>query len=229
MKPTWIDRGSFYEHTSKQGTESWLNARIGRINGSATGAMAGISIFKSSEKMGKIIAGIEEEVFEQKNIELMNHGKKTEPIARKWYEEHYKCDVMERGLCVPKCDYEIGASIDGDVLGTDGIIEIKCPVKMYGPILNYIDLIKNGKWKPPSNYRGHIWKTHYSQIQQCLFVLGKSWCDYIIYCTTTSQVFVQRIPFNAEYWENHYKTIKETYGKYVKPHLKLGYSITPNY
>ena len=105
----WIDRGSYYEHTSPQGTDPWKNARFGRVNSSNSGGFAGESNFKTVEQIGKYIAGVESEVFLSKNIAAIDHGKNTEPIVRRWYENKYKCKILERGLCVPKKDYTIGA------------------------------------------------------------------------------------------------------------------------
>lgn len=222
----WIDHGSYYEHSSKQGTDPWKEVRIGRISASNSGTMAEQSIFKTSEAMGKIIAGVEEEHFTEEELKRMSHGNMTEDSVRKWYEKQFNCKILEKGLCVPKSDYTIGASIDGEILNSTGIIEIKCPQKMYYPLEQYMDQVNNG-WKPPSNYYNHIWKCHYSQMQQCLYVLKKDWCEYIVYSTNDSKVFTQKIPFDPVYWEQHYLKIKENYEKYVKPHLLSGYPIMP--
>ena len=218
----WKDRGHYYEHCEKQGTEKWKDARVGRINSSNSGAMADKSRFKSAEETGKIIAGVVEDNFTPEAIERMNKGTLYEPTARKWYEKNNKCKALERGLCVLKSDITIGASVDGDVLNSDGIIEIKCPQKMYRPILTYLENVEHG-WKPEKGYHDHIWETHYCQMQHGMFVLNKKWCDYIVYCVESSQVFTQRVDFNPEYWKEHHSVIKNNYNKYVYPYLKNGY------
>jgi len=220
----WREYDNFWEHTAEQGTEAWKNARIGRVNGSNSGAITGKSRFKSPEETGKIIAGVETEIFSEEALERMNHGTKMEPLVRNWYEKEYNCSVLERGLCVLKSDVTIGASVDGDILNTDGIIEIKCPVKMYQPLLTYMENVEHG-WKPEKEYVGHIWETHYCQMQQGMFVLNKKYCDYIVYCEP--QVFTQRINFNPEFWKEHYSVIKKNYNKYVLPYLKSGYPGLP--
>jgi len=80
-------------------------------------------------------------------------------------------------------------------------------------------------WKPPKNYTDHIWDAHYTQCQHGMAVLGKKWCDYIVYCNY--QIFKQRIVFDPKYWENHYSTIKKNYEIYIRPYLKNGYPIVP--
>ena len=218
MSSSWKDCGVFWEHSAPQGTEEWKNARKGRINSSNSGSMSGQNNFKTPEEAGKIIAGVEEDNFSQKSIEVMAHGTKYEPYARNWYEKKYNCKATERGLCVSKYDITIGASVDGDIIGTDKIIEIKSPQKMYTPILNYLENIDHG-WKPEKNYVDHIWKSHFCQIQHAMFVLDKKYCDYIVYCTSTSQIFTQRIKFDPDFWKQHYLKIKENYKLYVQPYL----------
>ncbi len=216
--PMWIEYETCWEHRAPQGTVEWLKARKTRVTGSKVGSLVGHSLFCDPEKAGKIIAGVEEEIFNEKSLSNMAHGTKTEPIARKWYEERFNCVVSEKGLIVPKWDLSLGASVDGVVDNTEGIIEIKCPVKMYKPIIEHMNLIKQG-WKPPNNYYDHIWKNHTDQMMLCLAVLGKKWCDYIVYCTSSCEVFTQRIMFDEKYWECLYKNIKTNYELYIKPHL----------
>ena len=55
----WVDQGEFWECTAPQKSEAWLRARIGRVNGSNTGALAGKNErFKTPEETGKLIAGV---------------------------------------------------------------------------------------------------------------------------------------------------------------------------
>lgn len=220
----WIDRGHFWEHNAKQGTDAWKEARIGRINSSTSGAMADQSKFKTAEQSGKIIAGIEEENFTMEALERMEFGVVQEPTARMWYEKTHKCKVLERGLCVPKNNFIIGASVDGDVLNTEGIVEIKCPKEMYFPIVKYMEN-QNFGWKPEPGYHSHIWDTHYAQMQHGMHVLKKKWCDYIVYSPPTGQVFTQRFYYDPKYWKSHYAKIKENYDLYIKPYLPSNYPL----
>ena len=215
----WLDRGVFREYSAPQGTADWLAARIGIVTSSTGGALAGKSTFKTPEEIGKIIAGVEKEVFSEKNIDYMRHGTETEPFARIWFEKNYNCKVLERGLCVSKADPIIGASVDGDIIGTDGCIEIKCPQKMYRALATYTENVSHG-WIPPPDYFEHILPTHYYQCQAASAVLGKKYCIYIVYCTFTGQVFTQKIPFSQKYWDEVYPIIKKNYELYVRPYLK---------
>lgn len=225
MNEQWKNEKYYWEHLSRQGSQEWLNARKGRVTGSVAGALVGRSRFKTPEDQGLIIAGVVTETFNG-NDEIMQHGTLTEPFARDWFAKKYNYNIVERGLIVPKWDPTLGASVDGDILNTDGIIEIKCPLKMYKPIQIYMDHKANGIHIDGYN---HIWKTHYDQMQLGMVVMNKKWCEYIVYCTPYSSVFTQKIPFDKDYWEKSlYPKIKTNYKKLVLPHLaNTVYPIVP--
>ena len=215
----WRDCGNYWELVAPQGDQIWKDGRIGRVTTSVSAGLSGDSRFKTPEEQGKIIAGAIEEYFTPDEEARMNWGTTTEPIARQWYAEKIQRKIIERGLIVPKWDYRLGASIDGEIEGTDTIIEIKCPVKMYYPLEQYIDQKNNG-WIPPPNYYNHIWKNHLIQCMHAMAITGKKFCVYIVYSTSDCAIFVQKIPFDPEFWAQHYSKIIENYNKYVVPYLK---------
>lgn len=222
----WIDRGSYWEHTSNQKDPEWEEVRLYRTTSSVVGALVGHSSFKTPEDAGQTITGHKFDV-KSENQAAMDHGNKTEDDVRRWYERKYNCQVIERGLAVPKWDIYIGASIDGEVVGQDKIIEIKCPRKgMYKPILKYMEL-KNGGWNPPRNYHDHIFNSHYDQMQHCMAVLGKKSCEYIVYSTMDGMVFNHTVHFDRDYWNLIYKIAKNNFAKYVGPFIPPNYPITP--
>ena len=227
QKYQWIDHGNYWELRAPQGDDIWKEGRLGRVTSSVSGAMGGNSIFKTPEEQGLIIAGVKEEIFTPEALERMSHGSSSEPMARDWYQSTITDPIVERGLIVPKSDPLLGASVDGDISGSDMIIEIKCPLSMYYPLEQYMEQLKTG-WVPRPDYFKHMWPTHYIQCQHSMYVLGKKYCVYIVYCTTESKVFTQKIPFDPEFWDQHYRKIKENYDKYVKPHLNGKYPIMPN-
>jgi putative phage-type endonuclease len=201
----WVDKGPYYLNISPQGTEGWFDARKGRLTGSNVAAAIEHSIFATPEQQAKYIAEIEEKIFSNESKEVMKHGTDTEPIARKWYENSRKVTVKEVGLAVPKWETRLGSSVDGIVISPDGveegIIEIKCPLKMYDRLSTHV-MRKSKGWQPPKNYFGHIWPSHYIQMQTGLFVLDKQWCDYIVYATESNKVYVERIYKDEEHWNN---------------------------
>lgn len=197
----WLDKGHYWEHTAPQGSEKWLEVRKGRCTGTSTN---GKYPFEDTEDdIADYIADLKIKEFTQDARYRMELGTKYEPKARRFYQKKYNKIVKEIGLCVPKFNINLGASVDGMIVGEDGIIEIKCPQRLY------YDL--KGK-KPKIKYY------HYKQIQFNMAVTGRSFCDYIVY-GLDGKVFVKRIKFDLEYWKELYGQIKSFWSEKVKPRL----------
>ena len=67
---------------------------------------------------------------------------------------------------------------------TSGMIEIKCPENMYSK-LKIHQLKKENHWVPDRFYHQHIYTTHYDQMQGCMALTKKAWCDYVVFCSPT--------------------------------------------
>jgi hypothetical protein len=229
-----------YLHTAKQGTDAWKRARKGLIRPSDLGwkvqkdvpciptriTASKFSVcdiyepnrFETPEDYAMELIGLKEKEFTPTQLKNMQWGTDHEDEARIIYENYMHVNVRELGLVVPEWDIHIGVSVDGVVLGTEGIVEIKCPKKMYKPILNHVDSLNSG-WEPPTKfYRGHIWKSHYDQMQGGMAILGKEWCDYLVYCKPEKYFYKERILFNPNYWNNClYPQIKNFYTNILYP------------
>jgi putative phage-type endonuclease len=195
----WEDCGGYWRHRGEQGGDDWLRARKGRVTASNAGAAAELSSFTTPEALAEEINGTTVKEFDSAAKERMGHGTVTEPVARDWYSSSRGVTVREVGLAVPKWEPRLGGSLDGDVVGTEGMIEIKAPKRMYGPLLQHQARLATG-WQPPVGYRAHIWPTHYAQMQLCMQITGKKWCDYIVYATESNLVYVERVPLSDTYW-----------------------------
>lgn len=230
----WQDCEHYWLHNAPQGTEAWKNARKGRVTASMAFSTTGdyTKFYPTSPddptgliSVAKIIAGITEKEFTEVTKARMNHGTRTEPIAREWYARERGVEVLELGLAVPKWDKRIGASTDGVVVGTDRIIEIKCPEKMYEPLKSRRLLKKMGLEFDQFDHE-HIWESHYAQMQMNLAVLGKKWCDYIVY--TPDDINVEEIEFNPDYWYNYlYPRMDRFIKTYLDP-LLVGTNLPSN-
>ena len=176
----------------------WHAHRKFRLTVSNFGGAIGKSSFCSPMEIAIDITNIKPKTTSAKFA--MQHGVVTEPKARDWYCKTRNVEVQEVGLAVPKWEPRIGASLDGEV-GPDGIIEIKSPLVMYEPLQNHMIKINTG-WRPPPFYHGHIWDTHYAQMQGGMKITGRKWCDYIVYATESNRSYVERIYFNQQYWDN---------------------------
>ena len=216
----WKDCGSYWLYETDQRDPDWLLVRMGRITGSTCGASIGNSNFSTINDTVNEIVGLKKKIFTQDQIDNMDLGTKMEPYGRQWYSNTINMKIEEVGFCVPKWNPKIGVSIDGDIIGTDGIIEIKCPKKMYKPLNDYIYKSQNGFIRKSNDF-SHIWPTHYDQMQFGMAILNKKWCEYIVYCPSENKVFTQTIPFNEIYWNNNmYPKINLTLEEKISPLLQ---------
>lgn len=204
----WLEHPTYWEHTAPQGSSEWLEMRKGRCTGTSNN---GKSPFDEKDDIADYIAGIKEPLFSDAAKRRMNLGSQYEPKARRFYEKRYKKEIKEVGFCVPKFNLNIGASVDGIIVGEDGIIEIKCPERLYYEL--------KGK-KPQIKFY------HYKQMQFNMAVLGKSFCDYIVY-GLDGKVFVKRIMFDLDYWKELYLQTVTFWNYKVKPRLGGTYPILP--
>jgi hypothetical protein len=119
-------------------------------------------------------------------------GERLEPLVRDRYIREHETPVFEMGFVVPKwCPY-IGVSPDG--LTEEGCIEIKCPIRVWKPLLE----------------EGVVKGEHYAQMQMVMAVCDRPWCDYIVYSEEEDQYFEKRIPRDTAYWEGElYPTIQQ--------------------
>jgi len=175
----------------------------------------------TQQETAEYIAGIKEKIFTKEQQDRMDYGTKNEEYARKWYTQQNECIVKEMGFAIPKFDLRIGVSLDGLVLNldeteTDGIIEIKCPQKMYKPL----KLRKEGRLPHTEEY-DHIWRSHYDQMQMGMAVFNKKWCDYIVFCIPENNVYIERVFFNQYYWNKVMKLLDDFIITYLNPALEI--------
>lgn len=203
MSNSWIDEGFYWRHTAEQGTKEWKQARVGRCTGTSNNGKS--SFGESEDNIADCICGIKKKLFTPEQRHRMDLGTLNEPNGRKFYEKKYNKNVIEIGLCVPKFNLNIGASVDGILEDENGIIEIKCPQKMYYTL------------KKKSNRE--IYFSHFKQMQFNMAVTNTNFCDYVVY-GLDGQVYVQRVRFDPEYWKELYCQTVVFWNKKVKPRLE---------
>ena len=152
----------------EQGTQEWLQSRLGCPSGSGFDRLITSSGKPSTQADGYINQLIAElltkETTEVKVTEWMQRGTDLEPFARNFYELMSGNEVQEVGFC--KHDtLECGVSPDG-LIGTDGGLEIKCPTPA-----THIAYLRAGVL--PSKYK--------QQVQGCMWVTGRDWWDFMSY------------------------------------------------
>jgi len=165
-----------------QGSPEWLAALLGMataskfadaVKATKTGRAAVSTDYAGQLAYERVMGEPAEIVFQNA---AMKRGTELEPKARSWYESKTGDLVETAGLLVTECG-RFGYSPDG-LVGTDGLIEIKCPLgKQFVSVITSDDA---------SDYM--------HQIQGGLWITGRQWCDLVIYTDAhDGQGYIQRI------------------------------------
>ena len=170
-----------------QGTQEWLDARLGRPSASQFSKLittAGKPSASADEYINILIAerilGESEPIYVN---EWMQRGTELEPEARAMYELMHSVDVEEVGFILDDSG-EFGCSPDG-LIGEDGGVEFKCPAPK-----NHIAWSRKGVC--PSK--------HYAQVQGCLYITGRKWWDFMSY-HPEMKPFIVRVERDEEFIE----------------------------
>ena len=153
-----------------QGSPEWLQARVGRVTASrikdvcAQGKGSAPSVTREAY-MGELIAERLTGLASNDGYTNadMQRGTDLEPLARAAYEVRTKQMVDEVGLVLHPRNEFFGASPDG-VVGTDGLLEIKCPRTHV-----HISYLLNRK-PPPAYIPQMAWQA---------FCCERSWVDFV--------------------------------------------------
>ena len=238
----WIDCGTYWLHKYPQLTDPWKDERSFRLTTTNFSPIVNPSFYRGPDDVVKYYSEPPPKKSFQDQL-ASDCGLRNEPRGRNWYREEYGIEVIEVGLAVPKWDPRLGASIDGDVVPKRlsschdnieprmefkpkrGIIEIKCPGRMYVPITKYLAARKQG-WRPPENYHEHIFDSHFDQMQGSMAITDKQWCDYVVYCLAEEHVFVDRVYADQRYWHN---TMYPKIDNFLDEHKTLFTSLRERY
>lgn len=152
----------------EQGTQEWLEARLGCPSGSGFSKLITASGTPSSSAESYINDLIAELITGESTpfhvTEWMQRGTELEPFARMNYELETDREVTEVGFCMHDI-LRCGVSPDG-LIGDDGGIEIKCPKPS-----THVKYLRKGTL--PSEYK--------AQVMGCLWITGREWWDFMSY------------------------------------------------
>lgn len=246
---TWIRGNGYWILDIPQKSQIWLDARKGRITMSAISAAAQNEQYpfryKTKEQAVGTILGTYRENHTPEAVIRMSKGVVGEPIARKWYERHTGRRVKEFGIAIPDFNPFLGASPDGVIVDENdnvilsgpenGCIEIKCPENMYPnlmrsdnvpvPSLQDVHAISNAYEK----FYSHIHRYQYDQMQGCMAVLRKDWCDFVVFAIATKKIYLTRVYFDPQYWFNNlYIRACSTISSFIAPVIGSPPIRTPN-
>lgn len=197
----------------------WKKARIGRVTSSNFGA---ICKCKNSEPVSVIKTVMGYNRFSNASVKW---GRDHEPAARRKYvlvkkDAGHKISVTDTGLYVKTDIPFLGSSPDGLVNdnGQNGVLEVKCPFKWR--LSKIDDASKDSQFCCEINKdqvqlkRNH---NYYYQVQAQMALTNSSWCDFVIW--TLSDIHIERISFNEQFWQDCLVKVIEFYQKFVLPEL----------
>ena len=214
----WIDMGRYWLYPDEQCKKRWFRARSHRLTSSRVGEALGLVNYGDTpDIIAQQLVGLAIKSFDEASKVRMKHGVVTESIARSWYTATTGNIVTEVGHAVPKWNLFLGGSPDG-AIGDAGLLEIKCPQRMYVSLLRYeTDIAMGCKIK---NYK-HIPIGHYLQMMTCMACMDKKWCQFVVYCTPEDKVFSQRVVFDQKEWDTiFYPQIVEFIDNKLKPLIR---------
>ena len=168
-----------------QGTQEWRNARAGSLGSSSLHEVVartktGWSASRANRMSTLIVerlTGIPQETYVNA---AMQDGIEREPEARAAYAFRTDADVVEVGIALHPSIKGTHASPDG-LVGTDGLVEIKCPQQSAHLALLLGEAI-------PSKYL--------IQMQWQLRCCDRAWADFVSYNPSfpeNMRLFIQRI------------------------------------
>lgn len=151
----------------EQGTQEWLEARLGCPSGSGFSKIITSSGQPSSSAETYINQLIAELITGETTYvhvtEAMQRGTELEEFARMNYELETDREVTQVGFCMHD-SLKCGVSPDG--LVDDGGLEIKCPTPS-----THVKYLRKGAL--PTEYK--------AQVQGCLWITEREWWDFMSY------------------------------------------------
>lgn len=183
----------------EQRSEEWFQARLGKVTASRVAdVLAKIKSGESASRRNYKIQLVSERLTGERQETYVNQamqdGIDREQFARDRYVQQFG-EVEEVGF-IQHPTLEAGASPDG-LIGTDGIIEIKCPM---------------GSTHTETLITQEVPSKYVPQIQFQLLVTGRKWCDFVSYnpmFPENLQVFVRRVFANKEYQQELENEVKQ--------------------
>ena len=153
-----------------QGSPEWFAQRLGKVTASRVADViaktkTGYSTSRENYMVELALERITGQQQESFTNSAMQWGTDTEPMARAAYEVLTGELVLETGMVRhPRIEMS-GASPDG-LVGTDGLLEIKCP--------NSTTHITTLRTKKPAG-------KYITQMQWQLACTDRAWCDFVSY------------------------------------------------
>ena len=161
----------------------------------------------------------------------MRWGKSHEDNARLAYlqflqETDSSADVSVSGLVVDISDICLACSLDGLVhlpgnTERNGVVELKCPYTAAQKGLTLLEAGQSVKTFPCKVTEEGSLRLNcgHNQVQGVLAITRRRWCDFVIW--TPKGMSVERVHFDAEFWENIKPKLLRFHREALLPELAL--------
>jgi hypothetical protein len=158
-----------------QRSEAWRLARVGRVTGSnakhviAKGRGSDEAVTRRDYRFQLVTERLTGQPQDSDYVnDAMQRGIELEPKAFAAYEAHTGLLARRTGFLAADA-VMAGCSLDGDVDGFTGIVELKCPKS--ATHARYIKAFQVNPSQPPAE--------HAAQIIHNLWISNAAWCDFV--------------------------------------------------
>lgn len=170
----------------EQGSAAWHQLRLGKVTASRVAEViaktkTGYSASRANYAAQLIAERLTGDVAESFSNAAMQWGTEQEPDARLAYEFRHDVEVEQVAFVDHPTISMSGASPDG-LIGSDGLIEIKCP-----NTATHLDTLRSETI--PGKYE--------TQMLWQMACTGRQWCDFASYdprLPENMRLFVKRLP-----------------------------------
>jgi len=210
------DKGCYILYNVEQGSSDWKDMRKGRITMSNIGKVVDHAPYYkgTKEELALEILGKLKIEHPPDALRRMNRGTKYEPRVRDLLGRRLGVEIRETGFAVWKQDQRFGASLDG-IIDEECGIEIKCPARMYKPILSYMRKREIGE--ATDDEIDHIYKSQYDQVIGNGVITGRKWMYFCVYGIEDKHLFIQKVKVDYKYWNKFlYPESCKFYDQYMK-------------
>jgi len=175
----------------EQRSDEWFAARLGKVTASRVADViaktkTGPSASRENYATQLVLERLTNKQAESYTNAAMQWGTDTEPMARQAYELKRGLFVNETGFVDHPTIEMSGASPDG-LVGTDGLIEVKCPNSA-----THMETMLTQK--VPAKY--------IPQMMWQMACPGRNWCDFVSYdprFPENLQIFIERVTYDPTY------------------------------
>jgi len=175
----------------EQRSDEWFAARLGKVTASRVADViaktkTGPSASRENYSTQLVLERLTNKQADSYTNAAMQWGTETEPMARQAYELKRGLFVNETGFVDHPTIEMSGASPDG-LVGTDGLIEVKCPNSA-----THMETMLTQK-VPPKYIPQMMWQ---------MACTGRNWCDFVSYdprFPENLQIFIERVTYDPTY------------------------------